>query len=50
MRIVGIVRIALVTGIAALGVASPRAASAQSLKGGYFGLTTGYGWGTSTQT
>jgi outer membrane immunogenic protein len=35
----------------ALGIASPRTAAAQSsFNGGYFGLTTGYGWGTSTQT
>ncbi len=35
----------------ALGIASPPSASAQnSFNGGYLGLTTGYGWGTSTHT
>jgi outer membrane immunogenic protein len=43
-----VVAIALAT--IALGIASPRPASAQNLNGGYVGLTTGYGWGTSTQT
>jgi outer membrane immunogenic protein len=46
MRIV----VAIVFATIALGIASPRVASAQSFNGGYLGLTTGYGWGTSTQT
>jgi outer membrane immunogenic protein len=42
---------ALAVAAIAIGLMSPRAASAQnSYNGGYFGLTTGYGWGTSTQT
>jgi outer membrane immunogenic protein len=46
MRIV--VAIALAT--IGMGIASPRVASAQGFNGGYLGLTTGYGWGTSNLT
>jgi len=40
---------AIATVVAGLASSAPAVAQT-SFNGGYFGLTTGYGWGTSTQT